>query len=184
MIISRPKPQYLASMYYFLFFGAIGGLIPYLNLYYQELGMETWQIGVLAALMTASTLFAGPMWSAIADIFHIHQRLLPLLMLLTLPLAFVMSGADGFYMFLLLILLFGSCMAPVISLADNAVLAFLGDKQHEYGYLRIWGSVGWSISVWGTGWLIERTDIQFMFLIYISLMVSFQKIGGGSYLLP
>src|SRR3990170_1767829 len=105
MVISVRNPQRLAAMYYLFFFGAAGGLMPYLNLYFQDMGMGTRRIGVLAALLTASTLFAGPLWSAIADIFHLHHRLLPLLMAITLPLAIIMATTSQFVVLLVFVFL-------------------------------------------------------------------------------
>ena len=50
-----------------------GALIPFLNLYYQQVGMSTQQIGVLAALPTIAVLAAGAVlgrgrrWTAFAQ---------------------------------------------------------------------------------------------------------------------
>jgi MFS transporter, PPP family, 3-phenylpropionic acid transporter len=168
MIMHRRNPNRIAAIYYFAYFGAGGALIPYINLFYQDIGMETWQIGILAALLTASTLYAGPAWGAIADIFHLHHRLLPLLMLITLPLAFILAQLNQFALLIIFVFLFAVCLAPVVSLADHAVLTLLGDKKHTYGRLRLWGAVGWGISAWATGRLIENTQLSMLFAVYVA----------------
>jgi len=73
------NPRARASLFYLFYFAAGGALIPYLNLYYQQVGMSTPQIGVLAALPTVTALVAGPFWGGAADALHLHRRLLPFL---------------------------------------------------------------------------------------------------------
>jgi len=110
------------------------------------------------------------MWGALADIFHLHHRLLPGLMLLTLPMAALLAGAQDFVPLFVAISLFAICIAPVIALADNAVLELLGDRRYEYGRLRLWGAVGWGIGALGAGYILENTGGSFSFFWYIGLM--------------
>jgi PPP family 3-phenylpropionic acid transporter len=136
------NPRVRASLFYLFYFAAGGALIPFLNLYYQEVGMSTRQIGVLAALPTITVLAAGPFWGLMADAFHLHKRLLPLLTFgVMLPVAGLMF-AQGFATLAVLVLLFAGLNASIILLADNAVLNMLGDDRADYGRLRLWGAVG------------------------------------------
>lgn len=164
-------PTRLAAAYYFLYFAAAGSLISYLNLYYERSGITTGRIGILAATSTALTLVAGPLWNAAADMFRLHHRLLPLLMLATLPMIALLAAAQGFGPMLLGIALVAVCLSPVVALADHAVLGLLGDRTYDYGRLRLWGAVGWGVGAWLTGRLIEMTSIRLIFLAYSGFML-------------
>ncbi len=164
------NPRLLASIFYFFYYAAGGALIPFLNLYYQEVGMSTRQIGVLAALPTITVLAAGPFWGIVADGLHLHKRLLPLLAFgVMIPVAGLM-WAQGFVALAVLVLLYAALNASIIPLADNSVLHMLGDARAEYGRLRIWGAVGFGAAAFGAGVLAERFDLRAIIIIYIAMM--------------
>lgn len=163
--------RWLAAAYYGLYFGAAGALLPYLNLFYQRAGMDTRQIGVLASLITLAMLFTGPLWGALADRFHLHRRLLPLSILMTLPPVLMLPTAHTFPALIALALWLSICLAPIIPLADNAVLSLLGDRRYEYGKLRLWGAVGWGLSAWLAGEVAQRVGVEYVFGLYAGLML-------------
>jgi PPP family 3-phenylpropionic acid transporter len=146
----------------------VGALIPFLNLYYQEVGMSTRQIGVLAALPTIAVLAAGPFWGVVADAFHLHKRLLPLLTIGVMLRAGLMWAQA--IMLAVLVLLFAGLNASIIPLADNAVLSMLGDDRADYGRLRLWGAVGFGAAALGAGLLAERLGIRAIILVYVAMM--------------
>jgi MFS transporter, PPP family, 3-phenylpropionic acid transporter len=164
------NPRLLASIFYFFYFAAGGALVPFLNLYYQEVGMSTRQIGVLAALPTITVLAAGPFWGVVADGLHLHKRLLPLLTFgVMVPVAGLM-WAQGFVALAILVLLYAALNASIIPLADNSVLNMLGDARADYGRLRIWGAVGFGAAAFGAGVLAERLGLRAIIIVYIAMM--------------
>jgi MFS family permease len=164
------NPRVRASLFYFFYFAAGGALIPYLNLYYQQVGMTTRQIGVLAALPTVTALAAGPFWGGAADALHLHRRLLPLLSFGVLLPVSGMLLAQGFIELAVLIMLYAAMNASIVPLADNAVLHLLGDQRSEYGRLRLWGAVGFGGAALGAGILAERLGLQVVFVVYLVMM--------------
>jgi len=62
--------------FYFLYFGAVGCLSPYLNLYYQRVGLTGLQIGVLSAIAALVTQLASPLWGMLGDSHTPHRTLL------------------------------------------------------------------------------------------------------------
>ncbi len=162
--------RFWASAFYFAFFAAGGAFVPFLNAHYQQSGIPIQQIGVLAALPMLMNLFANPLWAMAADAFHLHGRLLPLSMLLAIPLAWLLAHAGGFWALAGLALLYAFAAAPIMSLGDHAITEALGPARYEYGRLRIWGAVGFGLSAWGGGYLMERFGIQRSVLAYVAMM--------------
>jgi PPP family 3-phenylpropionic acid transporter len=164
------KPHYWGSVFYLMYFAAAGALIPYLNLFFQRVGIDKPHIGVLAALQTLTTLVAGPLWSGLADALRLHKWILPLAMLGVLAPVGWLTQAHSFIALVPLVLGYAICLAPIIPLADNAVLEMLGADRHQYGGLRLWGAVGFGLSAWGVGELANRGTMLPAFITFIVLM--------------
>ncbi len=165
------SPRRWAALYYFLYFAATACLLPYLNLFYRSLGIPDSFIGILAGLTTLTSIVAGPLWAILADALHIHRRILPVLMLASLPVAGALPFLSKFSTLAVGIIVFGLCLSPVVALADNSVIQHLGAfGRADYGQLRIWGAVGWGLSAWITGLLVERLGMQMIFAGYIFWM--------------
>jgi PPP family 3-phenylpropionic acid transporter len=61
--------------------------------------------------------------------------------------------------------------APIIPLADNAVMALLAGQREQYGKLRLWGAVGWGLSAPLVGAMIERSGLVWIFWIYAAILL-------------
>jgi PPP family 3-phenylpropionic acid transporter len=161
----------LGSLFYLLYYLSVGGLLPLLNLYYQSIGIDTVQIGVLATLLMLATLIASPVWSGIADAKRVHRRMLILLPVVTLLPAALMAGTHNFLALAVLITIVGACLAPILPLADSGVIGALGARRNEYGRLRMWGAVGYGIGAWAVGVLAHAAGMPVIFFTYLVLML-------------
>lgn len=159
----------LASAYYLLYFGAVGSLQPYLNLYYQERGMSHQEIGYLAAMLTAVGILAAPVWTGIADSYRLHRSILLLAMVGTLLPIWLLSQAQVFWTLAASLFLYVLFLSPIVPLADNAILAMFHDRN-RYGQVRLWGSVGWAIAVQISGILVEDHGLRMAFYIFLGVM--------------
>jgi len=144
------------ALLYFFYYAASSCITPYLNIFFQDKGLSLIQIGILAAMPNGLTLVAAPLWAGIADYFGLHRRILPLVMALTIPFIVMIYIGGSFEVLLPGIIFYGFCNSPIISLTDNSVLSYLGDKSLKYGNTRLWGSISWAAMGWLTGWLIDR----------------------------
>jgi MFS family permease len=165
------SPRLRAALIYFCYFAAGGSLTPYLNLYYQHVGMSKQQIGVLIATTTLTTVIASPIWGGLADAFRLHRYLLLLAIFGTLgPVALLIRSTE-FAALWVLVALYAFFNGPIIALADNSVLEMLGDDRASYGKLRVWGAVGFGLSAWGGGVLAERFGMTNGFALFIVFMI-------------
>lgn len=160
----EPTPLYLTpKFYYFCHFAAMAALMPFLALYYRQLGLGEQTIGLLTGLPPLLTLIAAPLWGALADATQRHQRLLQTaiggLWLTVLLFSLVRNPA----WLLPLVLLYALCNAPIIPLVDNTVLSLLGERQAIYGRLRLWGALGWGVAGTVAGLLVERYGLTWSF---------------------
>ena len=84
---------WLPTSYYYVFYGALGSLFPFLNLYYRAVGMDPWQIGILGGIRPLIALLCAPVWSFVANKYKIRKIILVASLMswiaFTIPLAFV-----------------------------------------------------------------------------------------------
>ena len=70
-LMTAPKrAEFNAKALYFLFFAAFAGYVSFLNVFYEDIGLIGWQIGVLTSLPPLVSLLVSPIWGAIADATH------------------------------------------------------------------------------------------------------------------
>ena len=67
---------WLPTAYYYFFYGALGSLFPFLNLYYRAVGMDPWQIGILGGIRPLVALLCAPIWSFVANKYKIRKIIL------------------------------------------------------------------------------------------------------------
>jgi PPP family 3-phenylpropionic acid transporter len=151
------------SIYYFLFFGAISILFPFLALFYQSQGLTGAQIGLLVAIFPLISLFGAPLWTGTADASHRHRLAALLSILGMVTIAFLLPGVTSFGGLLLMVSLFAFFNAPIVSLVDSAVLALLGDHRERYGRIRLWGTIGYGILAPIGSSLIGRLGLKWAF---------------------
>lgn len=153
--------------------------MPFLVLYYEQLGFSGQQIGILTALFPLTMLMSAPFWSVVADVSARHKLVLLGLTLTTLAVALALSSAQTFALFCLLVPLFAFFVSPVPPLADTAVLELLGEARRRYGRLRVWGAVGWGLSAPLVGIITERLGIAWAFYSYMVLMACCMLVIAG-----
>jgi MFS transporter, PPP family, 3-phenylpropionic acid transporter len=156
--------------FYFFNFAAIATLLPYLVLYYGELGLSGRQMGFLTALPPLVTLVSAPLWTGVADSTHRHRLVLSLSLLGCIIAILAVSTVSTFWALLPLVVLFAFAIAPSGSLADTATMHMLGDEKEKYGRVRIGGSFGWGIASVIAGVVIELTGLHSSFYMFSVLM--------------
>ena len=61
------KTFIVSKLFYFFFYTALGSLFPFFSLYYKQLWLNTWQIGILLALRPAVKIVCLPLWKMVTD---------------------------------------------------------------------------------------------------------------------
>jgi PPP family 3-phenylpropionic acid transporter len=159
-----------ARAIYFFYFAAGSTIIPYLSIYYQELGLPGGQIGILIGITPVVALFAAPAWSALADASGRHRTILLFAMGLSGLAYWSLGIPQTFAALALVVALAASVTAPIIPLVDNSVVEQLGARRDAYGKQRVWGSYGWGVAGLFSGWLVGRLGLSVIFYSYPILM--------------
>jgi MFS transporter, PPP family, 3-phenylpropionic acid transporter len=161
----------LPSIYYFIYFGAVAFLFPFLALFYKAQGLTGSQIGLLAAVSPLISFFGAPLWNAAADATHRHKLVAVLANLGVVTIAFIFPSLATFGGMFLMICLYSFFNSPTGSLADSAVMVLLGDRKERYGRIRLWGTVGYGVVAPLASLVIGRYGVRWAFWGYALIMV-------------
>jgi MFS transporter, PPP family, 3-phenylpropionic acid transporter len=127
---------------YLFFFIAMASSMPYYALHYEERGLTGSQTGILIALPPIMTMVGAPLWTAIADATRRHKAVM---LITTGGASLGMLGimvTRSFVGLLPVVALYSLCLAPIMSMLDNVVMARLGERKDDFGRQRIIATLG------------------------------------------
>ncbi|NIN65423.1 MAG: MFS transporter [Anaerolineae bacterium] len=149
--------------FYLLYFRAVGCIFPYLNLYYQRIGLSGLQIGILAAIPALVVPFASPLWGIVADSLNLHRTLLSLAVAGTIIPVLLLSASGAMIWLVPVTLVYAFFYGPIGPLIDSTALEVAEASRRSYGELRVWGTIGFIASAWALGRIMESTGLRLLF---------------------
>jgi PPP family 3-phenylpropionic acid transporter len=170
----------------FLIFAAVAFIAPFLVLYYQSLGFNGTQIGILAGLTPLVTMISAPFWTGLADQTRRHRLIMSATLGLSIAVLIALPGFSAFVPILLLIILFNAFYSPVSSFTDSATMFMLGDQKELYGRVRLGGTFGFGIAATVAGVYVQNYGIRYAFwggalLLFLALLVSQKLVFGQAH---
>ena len=157
--------------YYFIYYAGMAAFIPYLVLYYQNIGFSGAQIGLLVAISPLVSLLGGPFWTGIADAKYSHRLVMSVSLTVTVIAIFLLPFLRTYIPVLILIFIFSFMSAPTGSLADSAAMSMLGDERHLYGRVRMGGTFGWALAAPLAGIVVAKYGLSWAFWMYALAML-------------
>lgn len=149
-------PYWRLSNFYLFFFASVGALVPYWSLYLNSLGFSAAEIGELMAVIMATKIIAPNLWGWVAD--RTGQKVL--IVRLGVLMALVTFGGvllgDGYWWMVVVMALFSFFWNAALPQFEATTMSLLGENSHRYGAIRLWGSVGFILSVVGVGTLLDK----------------------------
>jgi PPP family 3-phenylpropionic acid transporter len=166
-------------LFYFFFYVAASGLLPFTALYYQSIGLSGAQIGLLTGLAPLVMLVGAPLWTGIADASHRHKLVMSMTIVMAIVCSLIIPSLTNFALLFPLILIYAFTSAPIPLLGDSATMSMLGDQREMYGRVRLGGTIGWGGMAFISGLLIERNGIVWAYWIYAAGMTLTLLVSQG-----
>lgn len=160
-----------ARVAYAMLFAAIGASFPYLPVYYRSVGLSLGEIGLLGSLAAAVGLLGAPLWGTLADRYPTSRLILPTAASLAAFAALGLALARQPVAIAAAVVAMSAAQAGVAPMLDARALDTVRGDHDRYGGLRVWGSIGFVVAVWVTGFLVERAGIASLFTVYVPLLV-------------
>ena len=158
-VAGAPLPYWRLSGFYFAYFALLGGVAPFLSLYFESLGFAPARIGELVAIPMLMRCIAPNLWGWLGD--ATGQRLLIVrvgALLTALCFAGIFWRQDYWWLAAIMALhsFFWHAVLPQF---EAITLAHLGSQSARYSQLRLWGSVGFILTVVLLGLLLQRAGM-------------------------
>lgn len=155
-----PIPYWRLSSFYLFYFALLGSTAPFLALYFDHLGFSSARIGELVAIPMLMRCVAPNLWGWLGD--RSGQRLLIVRLgaLFTLA-SFSLIFIDKSYAWLALVMaLHAFFWHAVLPQFEVITLAHLQGQTARYSQVRLWGSIGFILTVVALGRLFEWLSLD------------------------
>ena len=164
----------LFSLFFLFYFGGVGLIQPFITLHFHKIGMTGLQIGGITTISGLLVLVAAPLLGGIYDRTHRKRTFFQVVMTISGVFLFLVGKVQYFWPVLALYTLYRIGGASTIPTAENLAYSVSqegGRKRNSFGYMRLWGSIGFSITALVGGWIVEKFDIQINFMLFLVFLI-------------
>jgi len=150
--------------------------VPYWGLYLKSLGYSAVEIGQLMAIPMATKIIAPNIWGWIGDHYGHRMRIVRIASFASMLIFTAIFWVQGFWMLATAMILFSFFWNASLPQFEVTTLAYLGRQVSRYSRIRLWGSIGFILTVVILGAVIDIYGIYlvpvFIFFIYLSIWLA------------
>ncbi len=173
--ISRKIPAlWSGSLYYLVTFLCAGSYMPFIYLYFSELGLTGEQVGWLSSLSPAMMILFATAIASFADRKRKRIIIQQIALVCTAIIFFLLQYPTTFDKIIALMLAWAIIGAPTMTLAEGLIARMAVRNKLNYGQMRMIGSFGYVVSTFGFGALWQLIGSRAMFtaaaLFYLPLI--------------
>lgn len=163
-------PAVRPALVYVALFASVGAYVPYVSVYYREVGIGLGAVGLLVALSSTVGLVAAPTWGAAAD--QVRDVRIPLVTagLASAAAAGLLAVARDPIAVAIAVVLLAAATAGIGPMLDSRTIELLGDRE-RYGRVRAWGSAAFIGASLVTGAVVARTSAVGLFAVQVPLLL-------------
>lgn len=142
-----------------LFFAALflvlGLHLPFFPIWLDWVGLSAGEIAVVTAMPLFLRLGFAPLLAIYADRHHAHRLAILALAIVALITVILLIVTRGFWPIFLVSLVFTLAVATMMPLVETIAVAGVKKHGHDYGRMRLWGSLAFISVGFVGGWLID-----------------------------
>ncbi|MFC3883279.1 MFS transporter [Bacillus songklensis] len=154
-------------LFYFLVFFGIGGLFPLLSVYLSDVvGLSGAEVGTIMSISPVVMIFIQPLWGMIADYTQKPRLVLTLTLMGTGMVGYFFSFIEQYAAFLVIAALLAFFQSSIIPISDSIALNYVQKANGNYGAIRLWGAIGFAVSVLVVGRLAETFGLKIIFYVF------------------
>jgi MFS transporter, PPP family, 3-phenylpropionic acid transporter len=155
--------------YYFAYFAYVGVLAPYFSLWLAGRGYDARQMALVLAMPQVARVFAPAIWGWIADRTGWRRGIVIFAAFAVLGGFSALYRVQGVLEVAAVMLLLSVLAAGSMPLVEAAALAATRARPGSYGPVRLWGSIGFILTVLGAGAWLDRHDVSTVLDIVVGL---------------
>jgi len=162
---TNPKVNF--SLFYFVAFIGVGAMQPMLSVYFKDyIGLTGTQIGTIMSITPVVAIIAQPVWGMITDLFQRPRQILTLTVLATAIVGILYSTVHSYVLFIVFTGLLSIFQSAVIPISDSMAMSYVQKTNVAYGSIRLWGAIGFALSVLAAGYLSDFFGLPVIFYLF------------------
>ncbi len=169
-------PYWRLSGFYFFYFALLGALVPYWGLFLQNRGFDAVAIGELMAILMATKIIAPNVWGWLGDHLGHRMTIVRLASLVSVVVFAAMFWVERFWTIALVMTLYSFFWNASLPQFEVVTFSYLKERVARYARIRVWGSIGFIVTVIVLGALVERQGpevvLPAVLLIFIAIGLS------------
>ncbi|MCR6106911.1 MFS transporter [Salipaludibacillus agaradhaerens] len=155
----------------FFFHAAMTIIVSYLPVYFQSLGLNGSEIGILLAVGPAAAIVAQPFWGFMSDRRKTVKRILLLCLSSAFFVGFVFFRLEEFFLLFPVMFVFFSFMSPAGGLGDSLSQKVSVQRGVSFGSIRMWGSLGFGSASLAGGYILSYIGIANIYYVFASFLL-------------
>ena len=159
------------ALFYALYFSLLGCIAPFWGLYLQHLEFSAKDIGLLMGMFGVVRILAPNIWAAQARHFNSTLHMIRLAGLLTVVSFTLIFVARDLVWVAVVMVAYGFFWAAMLPQYEALCMESLGNQLDRYSRVRLWGSLGFVITVGVLGAVFDQWGIVLLPVIMWILMV-------------
>ena len=165
-------PYWRLSGFYFFYFALLGALVPYWGLFLRERGFDAVAIGELMAILMATKVVAPNLWGWLGDHLGHRIRIVRLAAIVSVITFAGMYWAEGFWSIALVMTLYSFFWNASLPLFEVITFSYLKERVARYAQIRVWGSIGFILTVIALGALIDWRGPEFVLPAVLTIFIA------------
>ena len=159
------------ALFYALYFALLGCIAPFWGLYLQHLEFSASDIGLLMGMFGVVRILAPNIWAAQTRHFNSTLHMIRLAGLLTVVSFTLIFVARDLVWVAVVMMAYGFFWAAMLPQYEALCMESLGNQLDRYSRVRLWGSLGFVITVGVLGAVFDQWGIVLLPVIMWILMV-------------
>jgi MFS transporter, PPP family, 3-phenylpropionic acid transporter len=136
------------ALFFFIYVGANGLLIPYLPPYLLSIGFSPQEISRVVSISPLLMIFAPPLWGLLADRLGRPGLVLKIACVGATFTFYFLLNAKTFMTLAAIMTVYSVFWTSIGGLADTIAVAEARKLNTDYARLRVWGSIGFIVTVY------------------------------------
>lgn len=160
------------KFFYFIYLGAMGAFIPYINVYLEKsAGLSGSQIGLITAISLVLGVCVIPIWGVVGDKTKKYNALLKLSIITTLVVLYFYYRAAVYPMIVICAVALEIARLGAMPMADTLATNYCHQTGGNYGSIRAMGSLGYMLAGMLVGFLADMFGLDGpLFAVYAILL--------------
>jgi PPP family 3-phenylpropionic acid transporter len=159
------------SLFYFSFFAGLGIILPFFPLYCKHVGFNALEIALLSAIIPLTKAAFPPLWAIVADHYSIRKGLTVFTSFASCIVFIFLFFVDTFAIMAFFLFIYSFFRGPGLPFVEATTMEEAAQNKLRYGRVRLWGSIGFIVTSFGLGELIDRTSINIQDLRSSSFLI-------------